>query len=633
MRSFAVSLKLVFAVLLVSSAASDPTYSFDDYTSTLPLPNGPTTNGTTMLFLPTKLIWTIKQTPAPKVLVAATQRYSDIIFAWGMPAGPPSSGATLTNVDISVDEADDSFLTLQLGMDESYTLDVPLNGTASIRAPTVWGALRALETLSQMIEYHPVGDRHQGEYTMAWAPWHVADSPRFPHRGIMLDTARHFFTVPGILRQFDAMAAAKMNTLHWHITDGNAVPIESKIFPELAKKGAYAESMIYSQEQVKTIVDYARHRGIRVVPEFDMPGHATAWALGAPAGVTVNCSHKDSQGNWFSMFDATSEAAYTFLDSFLGEMAALFPDKVVHLGGDEVQISCYNQSASVQAWLAKHPSVGLNDLVPMFSTRAAKIAAKHGKSSMNWEETFESIYLKANHSTDPNCHGYNNSKNETGPGGAKSCVAPAPRHQNVNASLPADAIVQAWGHAENVEMAQLSSTKFRSVSSMGYYFSAAAGDSTWEYVYNTDPACMYPGMCLYDLPVEAQKGFLGIDACIWSEHEDEFTIDRYWFLLSVLGERLWTHNATIAAHGDEYPPGQICKATNKTGCCHNPMTSYSPGCANYLNPSINSRMLKHRCRLMQRGFRPQNYETDILPFQDKWMQCGSWLPPKTGSCV
>ena len=90
-------------------------------------------------------------------------------------------------------------------------------------------------------------------------------------------------------------------------------------------------------------------------------------------------------------------------------------------------------------------------------------------------------------------------------------------------------------------------------------------------------------------------------------------------VMSVLGERLWTHNATIARHGDEYSPGQgICAATNKSGCCHDLATSFSPGCANYLNPSkINSRMIKHRCRLLQRGFRPANYQSDVLPFQDK----------------
>ena len=256
--ALAVAAALALLLTVLSSAAGDPSYSFDDYTSTLPLPNGPTTNGTKMLFLPARLIWvpdsrlarrpmrrlvstlckilpsrpralapspnapgastlrpfprrragvvpaprrprmqpgqTFAQSPAPEVLVAATQRYNDIIFAWSTGNGPPGAAAatgaaTLTHVDVdvSVSDPDDSFKTLQLGMDESYTLDVPAaGGAASIHAATVWGALWALETLSQMTEYHPVGDRrHRGEYTLAWAPWHVADSPRFRHRGVM----------------------------------------------------------------------------------------------------------------------------------------------------------------------------------------------------------------------------------------------------------------------------------------------------------------------------------------------------------------------------------------------------------------------------------------------------------------
>ena len=440
-----------------------------------------------------------------------------------------------------------------------------------------------------------------------------------------------------------------MNTMHWHITDANMVPIESKLFPELNKKGAYNPmTMVYTQEQVKGVVDYARHRGIRVVPEFDMPAHANAWILGAMVLCPKergfgNTTGKDTEGNPQAYFDATSEAAYTFIDSFLGEMAGLFPDKVLHLGGDEVGSACYNQSASVQKWLAHHPGVGVDDLIPMFWTRVHKIAAKHGKSVMNWEEAFEAIYLKGGGVCEagvdscrggPGCTGYNATKNATAPGGAESCVAAVSRHQIVNASLPPDAIVHAWVNQGDVLNAQLTTTKFRSVSSMGYYFSAAAGLTDWEYVYNTDPACIYNGMCLYDLPPESQKAFLGIEACIWTEHEDENTLDFYWTTMSLLGERLWTQNATILAQGDQYPPGMVCKATNKTGCCPpgNPpgswtTVSYSTGCANYLNPSVNSRMHKHRCRLEQRGFRPRTDDTDILDMESKWSQCASWLPP------
>ena len=194
---------MIAMALLVSLAgvvcAGDPHYAFDDYTNLLPLPNHHT-NGTTLLVLPTKLNWTWTGPGVqPEVLAAATRRYNGVIFAWGAPTVKPSSSApTLTHVDLNVDNPDDSYKTLQLGMDESYTLDVPTTGTATIRAPTVWGALRALETLAQMIEYHPNGPpmgaqgnkmeqpwgsqvdaHHQKEYTLAWAPWHVADAPRF----------------------------------------------------------------------------------------------------------------------------------------------------------------------------------------------------------------------------------------------------------------------------------------------------------------------------------------------------------------------------------------------------------------------------------------------------------------------
>jgi hypothetical protein len=147
-----VTLALLFTLTDVV-CAGDGHYAFDDYSNLLPLPNHHT-NGTTLLVLPAQLNWSWSGSGAqPEVLAAATRRYNGIIFAWGAPTVEPStSAATLTHVDLSVDNPDDSYKTLQLGMDESYTLDVPTTGIATIRAPTVWGALRALETLAQMIE-------------------------------------------------------------------------------------------------------------------------------------------------------------------------------------------------------------------------------------------------------------------------------------------------------------------------------------------------------------------------------------------------------------------------------------------------------------------------------------------------
>ena len=213
---------------------------------------------------------------------------------------------------------------------------------------------------------------------------------------------------------------------------------------------------------IRAPVVYARVRARR-------PAHANAWVLGAPAGVMLLCPQSgafgnrtgfDTQGNPVAYFDATSEKAYAFIDAWIGEMATLFPDEVLHLGGDEDSSTCYNQSASVHKWLAAHPGVGLDDLIPYFWTRVHKIAAKHGKSVMNWEEAFDAIYLKGgagvckqgapgsapvtNCKGGPGCTGFNHTGgNETAPGGSRSCVAATPRHQAVNASLPPDAIVHA----------------------------------------------------------------------------------------------------------------------------------------------------------------------------------------------
>lgn len=592
----------MLAITLLGEAYVTP-YSFENYSALVPLPND-FTNGTTLLRLPSKLMFAIKTNPPPPVLVEATKRYTDIIFAWGAPTVSTTTEPTLTSVDISVDDPDDTFATLQLGMDESYSLQVPAtsNGTALLHASTVWGALRGLETLAQMIEYHPPhairSEPHPGEYTLAWAPWRIEDYPRFQHRGIMFDTARHFLQVSTLLRQLDAMAAAKLNTMHLHLTDSQSVPIVSKSFPELAAKGAFGPAMIYSQQDMRKVVDYARYRGIRVVPEWDMPGHSDAWARGAPPGVLISCGSLTPLGQF--QFDPTSEAAYAFLDTFFGDMDEVFPDKVWHLGGDEVTPSCLNQSATVQAYLRRNPSIHLDDLIPMFYTRTHQIAAKHGRAVTTWNDAFASIYMKADQSK---CSGYNASSDPFGPGGNESCVSQEPLHQSVNASLPSDAIVQAWNSGCFVEYAMLSPVqKFRSILSTGYYMnSGGTPNERWEVWYDPDPSCVAPSACVYYLPEEQQQALLGVEMCLWGEEEDDFTIDKQlWLRASIVGERIWSTNATITAASDAG--------------------------ADWTNPDINSRMIKHRCRLMQRGIHPEAYVTGILPFESKWQQCGGWLP-------
>src|ERR1700754_861892 len=209
--------------------------------------------------------------------------------------------------------------------DESYRIDITRR-QAILSAPTVIGALRGLETLLQLLDADRNGYFFPGIQ--------IDDRPRFPWRGLMIDVARHFQTMEVLKRNLDGMAAMKMNVFHWHLSEDQGFRVESKKFPKLHQLGS--DGNYYTQEQVKEIIAYARDRGIRVVPEFDIPGHSTSWLVGypelgsAPGPYTI----ERRPGIFEPALDPTREEVYKFLEGFLGEMAALFPDDYLHIGGD-----------------------------------------------------------------------------------------------------------------------------------------------------------------------------------------------------------------------------------------------------------------------------------------------------------
>eukprot|EP01052_Picozoa_sp_SAG31_P050959 SAG31_NODE_11877_length_989_cov_1.498876_1_plen_265_part_00 len=171
---------------------------------------GPITNGSQTLGVASKLQVNINGTSP--LLSAAAKRYQAIMFAWGTAAPRSNAAQTLVALNIEVDCTDES--APQLGFDESYSLKVPAvpGGTSILKARSVWGALRGLETFSQLVEYEPETD----EYILRYAPWMVVDNgPRMKHRSLMIDTARHWLPVATIKRQIDALSYSKMNTLHW----------------------------------------------------------------------------------------------------------------------------------------------------------------------------------------------------------------------------------------------------------------------------------------------------------------------------------------------------------------------------------------------------------------------------------
>jgi|MDSY01.1.fsa_nt_gb hexosaminidase len=276
-----------------------------------------------------------------------------------------------------------------LGEDESYSLSLAVDEedpsalTLELASATVWGALQGLETIAQLVRADGV--------VPGGTDLRIEDAPRYPWRGLLLDTSNHFLPVEQLLTFLDAMAAVKMNVLHWHIVDSYSFPFESVTFPDLSAYGAWTSDAVYNASAVEQVVAYAADRAIRVVPEFDVPGHAYSWGLSkALADITVDCPlYANGLGHVDDVpLDPTNDLTYEVVKGVLSDAADAFPDKYLHLGGDELQYGCWNESAGVRRWLSEHEGSSMVDLENEFFGETASHLAKLGKKQLVWEEVF-----------------------------------------------------------------------------------------------------------------------------------------------------------------------------------------------------------------------------------------------------
>jgi len=261
--------------------------------------------------------------------------------------------------------------------DESYSLQIS-DSQIQLSANSDTGILYGLESLLQLAKLE--------NETWVFPELELKDNPRFPWRGIMIDAARHWVSKETILRNLDAMAAVKMNVLHWHLTEYQGFRVESKRYPKLHEMGS--QGNFYSQEDIEEVVAYAADRGIRVVPEFDVPGHTTAWFVGHPELASAPGPYiLDSVfGILDPVMDPTRDEVYDFLDGFIGEMAELFPDDYLHIGGDEVKPKQWEESLDIQNFMKENNIADPHELQAYFNIRLQKILAKHGKQMMGWDE-------------------------------------------------------------------------------------------------------------------------------------------------------------------------------------------------------------------------------------------------------
>lgn len=367
----------------------------------------------------------------------------------------------------------------ELGDDESYRLEI--NEThAKISAQTTVGAMRGLETFLQLLE-----SDGQGFYFPAVS---ITDKPRFPWRGLMIDSARHFQPIEVLKRNLDAMAAVKLNVFHWHLTEDQGFRVESKKLPELHKMGSDGD--FYTQEEIREIIKFAADRGIRVIPEFDMPGHATSWLVSHPEIGSAPGPYKIERlpGIFDPTLDPTNEKTYKLLEVFFAEMSAIFPDRYMHIGGDENEGKHWDANAKIQEFKKANGIKDNHELQTYFNKRLLKFLQKNGKIMMGWDEIFQP-------------------------------------------DLPKDVVIHSWRGQK--ALADAARRGYNGVLSNGYYIDLMypAPD---HYVVDPIPADS-------TLTSEEKKRILGGEATMWSEWVSPETIDsRIWTRTAAIAERFWS---------------------------------------------------------------------------------------------
>jgi hexosaminidase len=368
----------------------------------------------------------------------------------------------------------------EVGEDASYILDIS-TASARLRASTPLGTMHGLQTFLQLVDASPGG--------FAASVVTIQDKPRFPWRGLMIDSARHFIPLDVIRRNIDGMEAVKMNVFHWHLSENQGFRVESRRFPKLHELGS--DSLYYTQDEIRDLIAYARDRGIRVVPEFDMPGHSTAWFVGHPELASGKGPYEIERkwGIFDPAMDPTNEKVYKFLDELIGEMVKIFPDHYFHIGGDEVNGKEWDANPKIQAFMKAHGIKNNEALQAYFSGRVQKLVTKHGKTVVGWDEVLVE-------------------------------------------GVPKDIVIQSWrGQAS---LAKAARQGFRGILSNGYYL-----DLGWTAArhYAVDPMSGDAA----NLSAEEKQRILGGESCMWAEYVNPENVDsRIWPRNAAIAERFWS---------------------------------------------------------------------------------------------
>ncbi|XP_054164507.1 beta-hexosaminidase subunit beta-like [Oppia nitens] len=439
------------------------------------------------------------------VLINGMKRYRDIIFI-DQRSVKSTTLPVLKSVYIDVHNINDCGYP-EHNNNETYSIDISNNSVAKITSVTVWGALRALETFSQLVYQNDITKETLVNITS------IHDFPRFSFRAMHMDTARHFIPKKVILANLDAMAYNKFNVFHWHIIDDQSFPFESHRFPELTKKGAYSPRHVYTQRDVLEIIEYSRMRGIRVIPEIDTPGHTHAMGKAFPELLTPCYGQKGKpytpdypHFSSMELINPLKNQSFSFIKELFQEFRNLFKDDFVHLGMDEVFYGCWESNPDISKFMKDNNMTKVSEVEDYYVKRTLENVKDLGYKTMLWQDPVDNGVKLANGS-----------------------IVVIWKDKRLDKEL------DLWQNyatkiAKNGQQMVLSACWYLN------YISTPYPDQDWEKFYLCDPGH-------FNGTEEEKKLVIGGEVCIWSEFVDATNIlSRLWPRASSTAERLWSNS-------------------------------------------------------------------------------------------
>lgn len=386
---------------------------------------------------------------------------------------------------------------LDLGVDESYTIDINAYGECTMTAATVWGAMHAFEAFTQVLSRDMKNGSPTGEVSMNYAPVSVQDTARFSHRGILIDSARHFLPVATLKGVIDTFPMSNFNVMHWHLVDAQSFPYDAPSVPKIVQ-GAFDNTETYSSQDLTDIATYATDRGVRLVIEVDGPGHSASWGVGYPDIIPDGCAEKYT-------YNVNNLAVNPIIDQTYDVVAGIFKDivaatgvKYMHLGGDEVVYGCWTIDPTIVAYMTEHDITNPAELLSLYAEKAGEISRDLGVTPIYWEDTFMA-------GTRP----------------------------------PLSSIFDVWTNSTNIAL--VTAAGYRVIAAPQNYWYLDHAANTWQVMYSYEPTTGQ----------DAQQASLiiGGEASMWGEMVDQYNIfPKIWPTAAAVGERLWSspNNTRVA---------------------------------------------------------------------------------------